>query len=123
MTSSALFRTRMARWFYALSDETRLRVIELLTGGERCVCELQTAVGATQSRLSFHLKVLRDAGLVHDRRAGRWVHYSLRQDVLEELAAFLRQPAAAATAAEPAVGALGEDAAACDTGVVAGVCD
>ncbi len=81
----------LARRFYALSDETRLRVVALLAGGERCVCELQAAIGATQSRLSFHLKVLRDAGLVHDRRAGRWVHYSLRPDVLEEIAAFLEE--------------------------------
>ncbi len=83
--------TRLARWFYALSDETRLRVIERLVGGERCVCELQAAIGATQSRLSFHLKVLRDAGLVNDRRAGRWVHYSLRPAVLEEIGSFVRE--------------------------------
>lgn len=78
-----------ARWFHALSDETRLEVVELLTRGERCVCELQEAVGAAQSRLSFHLRVLRDAGLVNDRRQGRWVYYSLRADALEEMTAFL----------------------------------
>ncbi len=83
--------TRMARWFYALSDETRLRVVGLLAGGEKCVCELQDAVGAAQSRMSFHLKVLRDAGLVNDRRAGRWVHYSLRPDVLEQMSAFIEE--------------------------------
>lgn len=81
---------RLARWFYALSDETRLCVVQLLVGGERCVCELQSAIGATQSRLSFHLKVLRDAGLVNDRRAGRWVHYSLRPEVMEEIGEFVR---------------------------------
>ncbi len=91
MTTKNADLTRLARWFYALSDETRLRVVELLVGGERCVCELQAAIGATQSRLSFHLKVLRDAGLVHDRRAGRWVHYSLRPEVLEEIATFVRE--------------------------------
>jgi len=80
-----------ARWFHALSDETRLEVVELLTHGERCVCELQEAVGAAQSRLSFHLKVLRDAGLVNDRRQGRWVYYSLRADALEEMTAFLQE--------------------------------
>ncbi len=81
---------RTARWFYALSDETRLQVVELLVNGERCVCELQEAIGAAQTRLSFHLRVLREAGLVNDRRAGRWVHYSLRPDVFEEIAAFVR---------------------------------
>jgi ArsR family transcriptional regulator len=82
---------RTARWFHALSDETRLRVVDLLTGGEKCVCDLQDAVGAAQSRLSFHLKVLRDAGLVSDRKQGRWVHYSLRPEVLDAMAGYLEQ--------------------------------
>ena len=69
-----------ARLFHALSDETRLAVLELLRGGERCVCELQDALGAAQSRLSFHLKVLREAGLVTDRREGRWAYYALAPD-------------------------------------------
>ncbi|HET9984485.1 MAG TPA: metalloregulator ArsR/SmtB family transcription factor [Longimicrobiales bacterium] len=81
----------MARWFHALSDETRLRVVELLSSGEKCVCDLQEAVGAAQSRLSFHLRVLREAGLVNDRRQGRWNYYSLRADVLAEMAAYLQE--------------------------------
>lgn len=91
MTTKTTDRARLARWFYVLSDETRLRVVELLGGGERCVCELQAAIGATQSRLSFHLKVLRDAGLVSDRKQGRWVHYSLRPEVLDAMAGYLEQ--------------------------------
>ncbi|MHB1193412.1 MAG: ArsR/SmtB family transcription factor [Longimicrobiales bacterium] len=83
--------TQVAHWFHALSDETRLQVLEVLTGHERCVCELQDAVGAAQSRLSFHLKVLRDAGLVGDRRQGRWVYYSLRPEVLAGMTAFLEE--------------------------------
>jgi ArsR family transcriptional regulator len=83
--------TQVAHWFHALSDETRLHVIELLADGERCVCDLQDAVGAAQSRLSFHLKVLRDAGLVNDRPQGRWVYYSLRPEVLAGMAAFLQE--------------------------------
>ena len=70
--------------FHALSDETRLAVLELLRGGERCVCELQDALGAAQSRLSFHLKVLKDAGLVTDRREGRWSYYALSVEQLGE---------------------------------------
>lgn len=66
-----------AALFHALSDETRLGVLEMLRGGERCVCELQDALGAAQSRLSFHLKVLKAAGLVTDRREGRWAYYAL----------------------------------------------
>jgi ArsR family transcriptional regulator len=72
----------LARVFQALSDPTRLAVLDLLRGGERCVCDLTEVMETGQSRLSFHLKTLRDAGLVADRRAGRWVYYSLREDRL-----------------------------------------
>ncbi|HEX6615535.1 MAG TPA: metalloregulator ArsR/SmtB family transcription factor [Gemmatimonadales bacterium] len=71
-----------ARLFQALSDETRLAVLEMLRDGERCVCELQDALDAAQSRLSFHLRVLKEAGLVRDRKEGRWSHYSLVPDTL-----------------------------------------
>ena len=79
---------RAARLFHALSDETRLQIVRSLTRGERCVCELTDALGAAQSRLSFHLKTLKDAGVVTDRRDGRWVHYSLNPEALEEISAL-----------------------------------
>lgn len=75
--------------FHALSDETRLRIIDLLRGGERCVCELQDALDAAQSRLSFHLKVLKDAKLVTDRREGRWAYYALDADAFAQLEEFV----------------------------------
>ena len=75
--------------FQAVAEGTRLRIIQLLTGGERCVCELQADLGAAQSRLSFHLKKLKDAGVISDRRSGRWIYYSLVPEVLEEMRAFL----------------------------------
>lgn len=74
-----------ARLFHALSDETRLEIIAMLGNGERCVCELTDAMDAAQSRLSFHLRTLKDAGLVTDRRDGRWVYYSLNNDALDEI--------------------------------------
>jgi len=77
-----------ARWFHALSDETRLGIVELLSHGERCVCELQSVLDAAQSRLSFHLRTLKDAGLVTDRREGRWVYYALNRDALDRIGAF-----------------------------------
>jgi ArsR family transcriptional regulator len=80
--------TRAARWFHALSDPTRIKIVEMLSHGERCVCELQTSVDAAQSRLSFHLRVLKDAGLVSDRREGRWSHYSLNAEALDQIADF-----------------------------------
>src|SRR6266699_465482 len=79
---------RAAGWFHALSDETRLEIVRLLSHGERCVCELQGALDAAQSRLSFHLKTLKDAGLVTDRRDGRWVYYALNRDALDQIAEF-----------------------------------
>ena len=78
-----------ARVFHALSDPTRLNLVALLRGGERCVCDLTDALEAGQSRLSFHLKTLKDAGLVLDRREGRWVYYRLNQAKVEELAGVL----------------------------------
>ncbi len=60
----------------------------MLSHGERCVCELQNSLDAAQSRLSFHLRTLKDAGLVTDRREGRWVYYTLNRDALDEVAAF-----------------------------------
>ena len=77
---------RTSRLFHALSEETRLSILERLRFGERCVCELTDSLDAAQSRLSFHLRVLKDAGLVTDRREGRWMYYTLNQDALSEVA-------------------------------------
>jgi len=74
---------RHAALFHALSDPRRLRILDLLRSGEQCVCDLQAALDCGQSLLSFHLKNLRDAGLVAMRREGRWSHYSLAADALE----------------------------------------
>lgn len=74
-----------ARLFHALSDETRLGILEMLRDGERCVCDLQGELDAAQSRLSFHLRVLREAGLVTDRKEGRWSYYTIVPDALAEV--------------------------------------
>jgi ArsR family transcriptional regulator len=80
---------RTARLFHALSDETRLRIIEQLADGEQCVCDLSGALETGQSRLSFHLKTLKDAGLLRDRREGRWIYYALDPGTLSELRDFV----------------------------------
>ena len=79
------------RWFHALSDETRLQLLELLRDGEQCVCDLTDALDAAQSRLSFHLKTLKDAGLVTDRKQGRWVYYALNPGALDALAELVSE--------------------------------
>ncbi len=81
---------RAARLFHALADETRLQIIERLSGGEQCVCDLTDTLGMAQSLLSFHLKTLKDTGILMGRREGRWVYYSLNPEAIEELERFLR---------------------------------
>ncbi len=77
------------QWFRALADVTRLRIIERLRVGEESVGNLADVLATSQSRLSFHLKTLRDAGLVRDRRQGRLTYYSLDLTVLRAIARVL----------------------------------
>lgn len=67
----------VSRFFRALGDDTRLRIIALLSHGELCVCHLQEALGLSQPNISRQLGVLRAAGIVEDRREGNWVYYRL----------------------------------------------
>ena len=76
--------------FHAVPDETRLEILERLKEGERCVCDLTEALKTGPSRLSFHLKVLKDAGLIMDRPEGRWIYYSLNAEALAELEAVVQ---------------------------------
>ena len=91
---------RAARLFHALSDGTRLSILQRLRYGEQCVCNLTDALEAAQSRLSFHLKVLKDAGLVTDRRDGRWMYYTMNPDALSEIAETIDLLASPPTAAQ-----------------------
>jgi ArsR family transcriptional regulator len=68
--------------FRALGDETRLRILEQLAAGERSVTDLMALVEIGQSLMSHHLRILREAGLVIDRRDGRWIHYSIAETAL-----------------------------------------
>ncbi len=99
-TRTPLDTDRAAHLFHALSDRTRLSILQRLRLGERCVCDLTDALDAAQSRLSFHLKVLKDAGLVTDRKDGRWMYYTLNSGALTEVGELARTLAAEPTAAE-----------------------
>ena len=84
----------------ALAEPIRLQVVLALQDGERCVCDLTTDLDLAQSKLSFHLKVLKQAGLIRARQEGRWIYYRLDpaaltalQDWLGQLAAGCRTPA------------------------------
>jgi len=63
--------------FKALSEETRLRIIKLLEHGELCVCDIVASLDMIQPKVSFHLAVLKEAGLIKDRKQGKWTHYSI----------------------------------------------
>lgn len=87
---------------HAFSDPTRLAILERLQGGEQCVCTLTDLLETGQSRLSFHLKVLADAGLVSNRRAGRWSYYRLRPEAFYAAAARIAALGAGPATAGPA---------------------
>jgi ArsR family transcriptional regulator len=76
---------RAAELFHALADPTRVEILDELRDGEQCVCELTAALNVAQSRLSFHLKVLRDAGLILDRPEGRWMYYRIHESAVAEM--------------------------------------
>jgi len=104
MAIAAATADETARLFHALSDPTRLAILDRLRDGERCVCDLMDSLDAAQSRLSFHLKVLKEAGLVSDRRDGRWVYYTLSQGILADAEAYVGELKAAARASRKTLG-------------------
>jgi ArsR family transcriptional regulator len=88
-TATRIEATRAAELFHALADPIRVEVVGLLLGGERCVCDLMEDLELAQSRLSWHLKTLSDAGIIVGRREGRWNYYSLNAETLAEARGIL----------------------------------
>jgi DNA-binding transcriptional ArsR family regulator len=78
-------RSEPAGAFGALGDPARLAILGALASGTRCVCELGPELGLAQNLLSYHLKILRRAGLVSGRRSGRRIEYGIRADRVREL--------------------------------------
>lgn len=94
---STITPTETIAGFHALSDPLRIQVLELLRSQELCVCELCEHLGVTQSKLSFHLKTLKESRLLCSRQEGRWIYYSLNLPqivVLEQYLAEYRRFAA-----------------------------
>lgn len=73
----------------ALADPNRLAIIEHLTRGEACVCELLELFSVTQPTLSHHMRILSEAGLVSGRREGKWIHYSINVQRLQSFKDFI----------------------------------
>jgi ArsR family transcriptional regulator len=72
-----------------LSEPIRLQVVQSLSGGERCVCDLTAELQLAQPKLSFHLKVMKEAGLIAARQQGRWMYYRLQPELLLALSHWL----------------------------------
>ena len=83
--------TQICSGFRALSDPLRIQIIELLRSSELCVCELCEKLEVSQSKLSFHLKNLKEANLICSRQQGRWVYYSLNLAEFATLEQYLAQ--------------------------------
>jgi ArsR family transcriptional regulator, arsenate/arsenite/antimonite-responsive transcriptional repressor len=73
----------------AIADGTRLKIIDMLSCGELCACNILEAFSITQPTLSYHMKVLTDSGLVEGRKVGTWMHYTLNGEAIHELTQFL----------------------------------
>jgi ArsR family transcriptional regulator, arsenate/arsenite/antimonite-responsive transcriptional repressor len=82
----------MAPLFKAVADPVRLRLLSLIAchdGGESCVCDLLAAFDMTAPSVSYHLKILREAGLISADRRGTWVYYRVNPDVMARMSAVL----------------------------------
>lgn len=80
-----------AKVFKALSDERRLRILELLRHGEKCTCVLTEEVNMPQSSLSYHMKILCEAGIVTGREDGKWTHYQISREGSDRALAMLQE--------------------------------
>ena len=69
----------------SLSDPIRINILELMMNGEICVCDIVKVTGLSQSKISYHIKILKDSGLINDRQEGRWVYYTLDLEVLSDI--------------------------------------
>jgi ArsR family transcriptional regulator len=84
-----LTASESAPLFKALSDEARLRILDMLSCGELCACELLERFAFTQPTLSYHMRILTKAGLVRARKDGSWTRYTLEAERFASLRAFL----------------------------------
>ena len=79
---SKVKKENISNLLVSFSDPFRLEIIELMMDGEVCVCDIMKLTKLSQSRISYHIKILKEAGLIADRQEGRWVYYSLNKESL-----------------------------------------
>ena len=78
-------QVNIAQVFKALGDETRLKIIEILSCGELCACDILESFDITQPTLSYHMKILTESGLVKSRKEGSWIRYSNNTEQINEI--------------------------------------
>ena len=74
--------------FKALADETRLKIIDMLSCGELCACDILKSFNITQPTLSYHMKILTECGIVNADRRGAWMHYTLNGETVKKIADY-----------------------------------
>jgi len=77
--------------FKAMADQTRLNIVDLLSCGEMCACQLLDNFKITQPTLSYHMRILCDSGIINGRRNGAWMYYSINGAVIETISEFLSE--------------------------------
>lgn len=87
----AMDNKKIASMFKAFCDENRLQILQLLRDGERCACSILAEMQITQPTLSHHMKILCDSGVVVGRKEGKWMHYSISEDGLENVMNYLNE--------------------------------
>lgn len=80
-----------ALFMKALGDETRIKIFDMLSGGERCACNILEEFHITQPTLSYHMKILCESGLVKSRRDGIWIKYSIDENSLDLLQTVFKE--------------------------------
>ncbi len=75
-------KENISKLMVSFSDPFRLEIIDIMMDGEVCVCDIMKLTKLSQSRISYHIKILKDSGLISDRQEGRWVYYNLKKDSL-----------------------------------------
>ena len=76
--------------FKALSDKSRLSILDMLSCGEMCACHIMEVLNLSQPTISHHMKILQQTGLVNGRKDGKWMNYSINKERVEETIEFIR---------------------------------
>jgi ArsR family transcriptional regulator len=77
--------------FKALSDETRIKIIDMLSCGELCACDILKYFNITQPTLSYHMKILTECGIVNANRGGAWMHYTLNGEAVNRISEYWKE--------------------------------